>query len=199
MSSTAANIVRRGLLLKSVQNLLKPKNSVSISEIKADLRKNYPAYYWDKAFVNRCMDEFVKLGVYKYTNVTETYYDPKKPIEKATAAPKTTPAKSPKKAKVAKSAKKDKWATSARISKSRALAKIQNSKGHFFSVQFTKKGDGTMRTMNCQYLPGQTVILGIVKVKEASLVRSKDANPVRSFDMNTLKKVSIGGQVYNVR
>lgn len=203
MSNTTTDIIRKGLILKTAQTLLKPNNAVTTLEIKTDLRKNHPGYYWDQAFVSQCMNEYSIKGIFNYNDngTYRTYFDPARPCANTTptAAPQTIPAKSPKKAKAAKSAKKDKWATSAKISKSKALAMMQNNKGHFFSVQFTKKGDGTLRTMNCQYLPGQTVNLGVVKVKEACLVRSKDANPVRSFDMSTLKKVSIGGQVYSVR
>lgn len=206
LTSQNVDTVRKGHVLRTAQRLLQPNNSVTTLEIKTALRKEQPGFYWDRDFISTTMDEFAQLGVFKYTfnGTFRTYFDPVRPMQtkavKTQPAPAATPApKKAKASKAAKTAKIDKWSTSSRISKSKALNMMQNNKGHFFSVQFQKKGDGTLRVMNCQYLPGQSVTLGVVKVKEAALVRAKDPNPIRSFDLNTVKKISIAGKVYNVK
>lgn len=187
----------RGMALNTVLELLEKDNNITAHRLKDILAERYPKSNWESIFVNTWLIEFCLKGVLSYKICKDSllyiYYNPKKECSYKTKVDK--PSKPTKSTKT----KKDKWSTSARISKTKALGMMMNNKGRFFSVQFVKKADKTLRTMNCQYLPGQVVSLGVVKVKEACLVRSKDPNPIRSFDLHTVKKVSIGGKVYNVK
>jgi hypothetical protein len=187
----------KGIVLNTVLELLEKDNKITALQLKDILAEKYPKSNWESIFVSEWLIEFVLKGVISYKicldPLCRIYYNPTKECSYKPNVDK--PSKTTKSTKT----KKDKWSTSARISKTKALGMMMNNKGRFFSVQFVKKADKTLRTMNCQYLPGQVVNLGVVKVKEACLVRSKDPNPIRSFDLHTLKKVSIGGQVYNVK
>lgn len=189
---TNVNVIRKGLVFKTAQDLLLPNNKTTTLEIKTQLRLTNPEYYWDQSFVSTCMDEFSATGVFNYVNMGSyrTYSDPKKSVKNPTKNVTT------KTVTVKVSVKPSK---TSKVSKTKALDLMQNSKGKFFTVTFNKKGDGTVRTLNCQYMAGQKITGNIIKVKEASLLLKKDPNPMRSFDLNTLKKLSISGQVYNIK
>jgi hypothetical protein len=85
------------------------------------------------------------------------------------------------------------------ISKKKALDLIQNNKGRFFTATFVKKTDGSVRVMNAQYLPGQTISGDTVKVKDAALCRSNPGNCIRSFDLSTVHQIKIGGNLYKIK
>jgi len=197
-------LAKRGLVFRTLVNVLTKNNATSVPQIKEELRKTHGEYFWNETFVRTVMNDYVTTSVLK-VNPNNVYYMAKWPIGKIktevpTPAPLTVAAKTPVSNKKApKAPVKDKWVTNLSISKSKALSMMQNNKGRFFSVQFTKKSDKTLRTMNCQYLSGQTINLGIVKVKEAALLIAKDPNPVRSFDIHTVKRVSIAGNVYKIK
>ena len=186
--------LRQAIVFNLVKELLEVEDYVSIDLLKNKLRESFGGYYWNTEFIKNCMTYFCKAGVYKYAN--NDHYCLPGFSGKATPAPVSKPATTP---ATTKKTKDDKWTIKSTVSKSKALWMMENNKGRFFSVQFVKKGDKSLRTMNCQYLPGQKVTMGIVKVKEACLVRSKDPNPIRSFDLNTVKKVSIAGCVYGIK
>ena len=206
MNTTQVDKVKNGLILATAQRLLKANNSVTTLEIKAELLKTEPGYYWTQTFISICMDGFNTSGVFSYTanGTFRTYFDPTKVVAKTPAKAVTkvttkTPSKPTAKATPAKVATPSKWTATQSITRTKAVDMMKNNKGHFFSVQFTKKTDNSLRTMNCQWLPGQTISAGLIKVKEAALVRAKDPNPVRSFDIKTVNAISIAGNVYNVK
>lgn len=195
-NNTTIDATRVGLVLAAAQKLLGANNTVTTLEIKTELRKTHSQFYWTQDVVSKCMDDFSSQGAFSYTDngTFRTYSDPTKKPAARVAKPKPTKAAAK---SVAKSTRK--WAATKSMSRSKAEKRMCNNKGHFFTVVFTKLTDGTERTMNCQYLPGQTTGTGYIKVKEASLVRAKDPNPIRQFDLSTVKFLSIGGETYKIR
>ncbi len=76
------------------------------------------------------------------------------------------------------------------ISKSKALDMMKNSKGKFFTVEFIKKEDGSLRKMNCQFVSLSP--LGYVLVKEASKLKTK-VNANRNVNLQTLQSITMNG------
>lgn len=189
-NSTVTDNIRKGLVLKTAQRLLKPNNTVTTLEIKNDLRLSNKAIKWNQDFISEAMDSFSGMGIFNYVSngTYRTYSDPTRPVTKAiVSVPAKVVTKTPTRSRKGGISTKD------------ALKLMQESKGRFFTVTFDKKSTGSERILNCQYISGQKITGNLVKVKEASLLLKKDPNPVRSFDLNTLKKVSISGKVFNVK
>jgi hypothetical protein len=201
MATTNTTSTVKALVLGCAQSLMRANNTCTTLEIKLELRKTQPAYYWTQQIVSNIMDEFATAKVFTYSDngTFRTYSDPSRPVTKVTKATKAS--KSTKTAtKVAKSSSPaKKFTATGTISKTAALKLIRNNKGHFFTVVFTKKEDGSTRTMNCQYLSGQTVDKDYVKVREASLIRSNNPNPIRQFATSNMKMLSIAGTCYKVK
>jgi ribosomal protein S17 len=220
------NQLMKDAALAVANKLLKANNTVTTLEIKVELRKTDPEFFWDQATVSNLMDEFAQEGKFTYTdNGTYRIYSsplgsvaasqtavgivnpPTNTTSTGTATVITVPggvtgSKGTSGYSKPKTSKKT-------ITRSKALDLVQNSKGHFFKVIFTKTKDGSERTMNCQYVKGQTVSpLGVVKVKETSLQKklkqTGDINTIpsksviRSFNINNLKVLGIGGKLYKV-
>lgn len=204
--------------------LLKANNTVTTLEVKVELRKTDPEFFWDQPTVSKLMDEFAQEGKFTYTD-NGTYRIYSSPLGSVSASqtavgiinPPTTTASTGTAVIIpgnptgsAGTSGKTAPSKPKTISRTKALDLIQNSKGHFFKVVFTKKKDGKERTMNAQYVKGQgTSALGLVKVKESSLMKklkqTGDINTIpsksviRSFNINNLKSLGIGGQLYKVR
>lgn len=86
-----------------------------------------------------------------------------------------------------------------RISRTAALKMIQGNKGRFFTAVFTKK-DGTLRTINAQYLPDQdNSALGYVKVRDQALIKKQPNDCTRQINLQTLSQIKIGGTLYKVK
>lgn len=179
----------------TADRLLKANNTVTTLEIKVELRKTDPEFYWSQVIVSKIMDDLAQAGTYVYTdNGSYRIYSSLMVQAPSVASGIAT-------APVTKTAKPKVKATvvpPARISRKNALYLMQNSKGHFFTAVFTKQ-DGTERTINCQYLKDQAnADLGYVKVKETGKLKTGD-NPIRQINLQTLKALSIGGNHYKVR
>jgi hypothetical protein len=202
----------------TADNLLTANNTVTTLEIKNQLRKTQPNFYWSQATVSALMDELQKEGVYTYTdNGTFRVYSAltKVPVKitKAYSATVIAPVKTTRgltkgsakalaagaKAAATRAANKGKTlAPGARISRSKALELMKNNKGHFFTAVFTKV-DGTERTINAQYLKDQgTSGLGYVKVREASKLKAGTTDNIRQINMQTLKRLKIQKKEYVV-
>lgn len=186
------------LVLNCAQKLMMPNNSCSTLEIKMELRRTHPIYYWTQQIVSDIMNDLSKSGTFKYKDngTFRTYFTENKntSVGKST---KTVVKKSTVSTKaVTKSPTKSYDST---ISKKKALELIRNNKGRFFTVVFTKKEDGSTRTMNCQYLTNQKISNEFIKVKEMSLVIKKDNNPIRQFATSTLKSLNIGKVNYKIK
>lgn len=200
-------------VLNTAKKLLKAQNKVTTLEIKAEVIKTYPQYFWTQAYVSAIMDDAHKAGMFTYYDTTtggnthRVYSDPTvKPVKtKKTMKTKTAP-------KVVAKRPVSKVATKT-ISKSKALELMETNKGHFFTATFiAKKGE---RTINCQYLKDQTYSkLGYVKVKEAAKAKaykeaamkakaSKKAaikeDSIRQINLQTLRALKIAGNSYKVK
>jgi hypothetical protein len=201
MANTNTTSTVKALVLGCAQSLMRANNTCTTLEIKLELRKTQPAYFWTQQIVSNIMDEFATAKVFTYSDngTFRTYSDPSRPVTKVaktTRASKTTKIAT----KVAKSSSPaKKFTATGTLSRTAALKLIRNNKGHFFTVVFTKKEDGSTRTMNCQYLSGQTVDKNYVKVREASLIRTNDPNPIRQFATSNMKMLSIAGNCYKVK
>lgn len=55
-------------VLKVAQDLAKAKNTVTTLEIKVELRRDYPYYFWDQKVVSLYMDQLAGDGVFTYTD-----------------------------------------------------------------------------------------------------------------------------------
>lgn len=193
------NQLMKDALKAQVDKLLKANNTVTTLEVKVELRKTDPEFYWDQATVSRMMDELAQDGTLTYTdNGTYRTYSavnstlPSQTTVGVSGHGVTTPTtvKTPQKITKTVGVKK--------ISRTKALDLLKNSKGHFFTAVFVKK-DNTDRTINAQYIKDQTPsVLGLVKVRETSKLKANE-NPIRQININTLKSLSIGGEIYKIR
>lgn len=55
-------------VLGTAKDLLKANNTVTTLEIKGQLRKDYPYYYWDQSTVSKYMNGFAGDGIFSYTD-----------------------------------------------------------------------------------------------------------------------------------
>lgn len=86
-----------------------------------------------------------------------------------------------------------------KISRTKALDLMKNNKGHFFTVQFIKQ-DGSLRTLNGQYVKGQNPSpLGFILVKEAKLMKSNAKEQIRNVNIQTLRSLKISGNSYSIK
>lgn len=194
MANPNTDAVRKGLVLACAQTLLSPNNTVTTLEIKTELRKTQPQYYWTQDVVSKIMDEFSQNKVFTYTDngTFRTYSDPSRSMpapKKARASRKTAVTKTAK-----NSSPKQKYAST--ITRAQALKMMANNKGHFFTATFVKT-DGTTRVMNCQYLAGQTPDKTSVKVRESCLLKAGDA-AIRQITLDRLKELKIAGSTHKV-
>lgn len=169
--------------------LLTANNTVTTLEIKVELRKTDPEFYWDQATVSKYMDELSQAGDYTFAdNGTYRVYSSTK-----IPAPKPTTGVKIRKQRVSTPS------TTLRITRKKALDLMKANKGHFFTAVFTKK-DGTLRSINCQYLKDQTNSdLGYVKVKEAIKMKLDPNDCTRQINLQTLTSLKIAGQTYKVK
>lgn len=191
------------LVFTVAEDLLKATNKLTTLELKLELRKLHPQFYWTQQVVSTKMDKLANLGVFTYKdNGTYRIYSspavrkvrmPKKAVcPKPTATMTGKTMVTPGKTMVVK-------ATQGFISREKALSLMENNKGHFFTAVFSK-ADGTLRTMNCQYLKGQVPSkLGYLKVNEVSRLKAKESDTIRQINMQTLKELSIAGGTYKIK
>lgn len=166
------------LVYGMAKELLKANNTVTTLEIKTALRKISPTLNWKQQEVSDAMNNLSKQGLFTYTdNSVYRTYSAVKQQNKTTKTMATTTNKK------------------GSISRTAAIDMIRNSKGHFFTVTFTKK-DGSLRTMNCQYskdVPQRQSHLGYVTVMEVSEKAPKNVNT------QTLSALKIGGKNYSIK
>ena len=55
-------------VLGTAKDLLRANNTVTTLEIKGQLRKDYPYYYWDQSTVSKYMNGFAGDGIFSYTD-----------------------------------------------------------------------------------------------------------------------------------
>lgn len=227
------NQTMKNAVLATAKDLLKANNTVTTLEVKVELRKAFPHFRWKQHTdvstgvpgVSELMAELAVDGEFSFSdNGTYRIYSlvgagvlgTQSSSQTAAGITGANPISTTTSTAIAKvinvTAKKaKKTPTKAKsISKAKALDLIQNSKGHFFKAVFIKKKDGKERTLNGQYVKGQTVSpLGLVRVKESSLMKklkkTGDINTIpsksviRSFNINNLKTLGIAGQNYKIR
>ena len=58
----------KNAVLGTAKDLLKANNTVTTLEIKQQLRKDYPYFYWDQSTVSKFMDGFAGDGIFSYTD-----------------------------------------------------------------------------------------------------------------------------------
>jgi len=173
VTSTVEN-VKKGIVLTTLNNLLKTKNTLTAKEIKDACCNVAEHYYWTKDFINTCLKEFAEKKIH---NMEQWLDDPNC---------------------WSLFSKKDSKVMNKVITPKEALEMICNSKGHFFSVMFKKKTDKTTRNINCQYVVGQKRSGNIIKVKESGLLK-KGLNPIRSFDYTTIQELRMNKTTYSVK
>jgi hypothetical protein len=203
-------------VINTAKRLLKSQNKVTTLEIKAEVIKTHPTYFWTQNCVSAIMDDAFKAGMFTYYDTTtggnqhRVYSDPGVKVRNVKIKPQmTTTTKTkvaPKKAakKTAKKAVKAivktvfKAPATKTIGRTKALELMENNRGHFFTATFiSKKGE---RTINCQYLKDQTYSkLGYVKVKEAIKAKMASGDAIRQINLQTLKSLKIAGNVYKVK
>jgi len=190
---------------KTVKQLLVANNTVTTLELKNQLRKDYPLYFWTQSIVSGIVQDFVdngKLTIVDDNGTYRTYADPTQPARKSTVVVGKSNTASTKATTVTVTAKKvpsTPTAKGKKISRQDAYDLIVNNKGRFFTGVFTKK-DGTTRVMNGQYVSGQTPSkLGYVKIKDASLMKKDPTNCIRNMNLQTLEQLKIAGNQYIIK
>jgi hypothetical protein len=175
------------MVLRVVNELLEPNNTITTLEIKNKLREEYPDFHWTQSKISSIMIEFSDEGRFTYEDngTFRTYSDPKK-VNNMTKNTNVKP--------VQQTASK-----TASISRHKATDLIKSAGGSFFTVTFLdKKGDE--RTINGQYLKDQQEdSLGYIKVKELAKAKYTPNDCIRSVNLQTIKKLKINGQVYKVK
>lgn len=177
-----AKQLKRTAVIETARRLLTANNTVTTLEMKAELRIQYPDFYWSQADVSQWMDSLASENKYSYTS-TGNYR-----IYSFYKAPntKTTNTKT-------KTVKTSKNVSGNVINRAKALDMIKNNKGHYFTATWTKT-DGTVRTLNCQYSKDlNKVASNFIKVKSGTLA------DVKSINLNTLSELKIAGAVYTVK
>lgn len=204
-SMTAASKASQDKLLEAMVydtaiDLLAANNTVTTLEIKVQLRKDCPTYYWQQNTkngvigVSEHMDSLTSQGFFKFkdTGTYRVYSEKKSVLAKIQTAvakviPKASRSVAPKK-------------SSNIITPSQAVKYIAGSGGRFFTVEFIKKGDGTPRKMNCSLIAGQTLSVNAsVKVKETTKAKYDPNDSIRQFDPKTLTSIKILGNTYKVK
>lgn len=167
------------LIKSAADDLLKANNTVTTLEIKGELRKNYPEFYWVQRDISVIMDNFYANGYYDYfdTGTYRIYSKPTPTTSKSTTSTTTTNV-------VLKQSKSNQ---KVKISKTKALELIQNSNGKFFGVTFTKK-DGTVRKMTCKLKgEGNPNSLGYLPVVDVNEQASRQVNLQTLFELRINK------------
>lgn len=200
-TQTMVNQLMKAALLVVANDLLKANNTVTTLEIKTELRKRNPEFYWDQATVSKMMDELAQANTYIYTDngVYRIYsQSANQTAPYIPVAQTVTPTTAKISAKVRATRTKVTSAGS-KITRKQALELMKNNKGHFFTATFVKK-DGSTRVMNCQYLKDQSNSdLGYVKVKEAAKMKTSPSDCTRQINLQTLQSLTIGGQVHKIK
>jgi hypothetical protein len=166
--------------------MLKPSNKVTTLELKLQLRKDYPSFYWKQETVSQIMNSLSNENVFNFTdNGTFRTYSLVKSVKSA----------------VTSIMKKviQRVGNPSRITRKTAKLLIENSKGQFFTATFVKK-DQQERTMNAQCIKGQKVnIDGLIKVTDVVKKRSTPNDCIRNLNINTLKRLKIGQKIYSIK
>lgn len=175
MNNTEKAIYKMALVL------LAANNTVTTLEIKNALRKANLGSWYQKD-ISDVMDKLAQAGTFSYTDngTYRTYSNTNTMTTNTTSSTTTKATKTPTTTKTSK------------ISRTKAIDLIENSKGHFFTVTFTKK-DNTERTMNAQYSKKQAQNqskLGYITLKDMTKKSPRNVNT------QTLKALSIGGKNY---
>lgn len=183
--------VTKNDVLNTANSLLKANNTVTNLEIKVELRKNHSVTQKE---VSDFMIELTKDGHFTYNdNGTYRIYSNIKQNNKVMTQPRQANGRFA-------SLTSTPSTKANRISRLKALELMQNSKGHFFTVEFIKKKDNTLRKLNGQYVKDQKLSnLGYVLVKESSKLKAKDKEPIRNVNLQTLQTLKIGGVLYTVK
>lgn len=207
------NQLMKDAALAQAEKLAKANNTVTTLELKVELRKTDPEFFWSQDTVSKLMSEFEQEGKFTYTdNGTFRTYSLAGQVVTAPATSTSpvltlTTATTPTVISVTSGKK-----TTKKISRTKAIDLLASTKGHFFKAVFTKQKDGKERTINCQLVKDKngsvTSTLGIVRVKEASLMKklkkTGDINTIpsksviRSFNINNLKSLGIKGETYKI-
>ena len=204
-------------VINTARKLCMAQNQVTTLEIKAEVIKSHPQYFWTQNFVSATMDTLYQRGDFVYTDINiinpkhkgeiyRVYSYPSSVILKSKTVKKTATKTAKATTNSATVVKAPKTKT---IGRQKALELMQNNKGHFFTVIFVDKSSKD-RTMNCQYLKDQKVsTLGYVKVKEAIKAKIAKNTPVkkntpkvstiRTINLQTLKQLRIAGNSYKIK
>jgi Asp-tRNA(Asn)/Glu-tRNA(Gln) amidotransferase C subunit len=175
-------------VMNTANQLCVANNTATTLEIKNKLRKDFPNKSCTQQFVSDTMRTYANNGLFTFTD--NGSYRTYSRIWSGTTSNKSITLTNNKTVKPM---------TSKRISRSSALNMIENSKGQFFTVEFTKQ-DGTLRKLNGQYVKDQKKSnLGYVLVKESGKLKKGEKNPIRNVNIQTLKSLSIHSETYKIR
>lgn len=191
---TSMKLMKKAVL-DTASKLAKANNTVTTLELKLELRKTHPFFHWIQNTrngligVSEFMEQLAQEGRFTYTD-TVTSGNTHRVYSLATTPVTVTIPK-----RVVKTKRTTSKNTMKSTNRNKALDMIRGNKGHFFTVIFTKLTDGTVRTMNCQYLSDSG---GYVKVRESNKLKN-GTNPIRQFDIETVKQLRIAGQDLKIR
>lgn len=177
-------------VLYAANQLCIANNTVTTLEIKNFLRKKFPNKRCTQDFVSKTMIDYANEGRFTFNdNGTYRVYSSK--------LSGTVQAGSAITVSNSQTSKTNKNMNTKRISRTTAINLMRNSKGQFFTVEFQKQ-DGTLRTLNGQYMKDQKLNSSYVLVKESGKLKT-GSNPIRNVNPDTLKVLKIGGETYRIR
>ena len=186
-------------VLSTAKVLLVANNTITTLEIKLQLRKDYPYFYWTQDTVSNFVNDLVsegKLTIVDDNGTYRTYADPTQPARVSNVT--STGSKTVTTKKVA-STPTVKLPKGKKITAQKAVEMMKNNKGRFFTVIFTKK-DNTTRTLNGQWVKDQKPNAnGYVLVKDAAKMKKTPNDCIRNVNLQTLHAISINGNTYRVK
>jgi hypothetical protein len=189
-------------VLTTAKALLVANNTITTLEIKLQLIKDFPYFYWKQVTVSELVDELVtegKLTVVDDNGTYRTYADPTQPARTGNIATGNSTGKVTVTTKKVASTPTIKAPKGKTISATKAVELMKNNKGRFFTVTFTKK-DQSQRTLNGQWVKDQkTNAKGYVLVKDAAKMKKTPTDCIRNVNLQTLHSISINGSTYRVQ
>lgn len=182
---TMVKTVKQGCMSASVLKMLQDSVTVTVAEVKTQLKGNYPDFAWTRAEISTFMNDMHLKGalILEDNGSFRGYTGETKKVNSVKKDPK---------------GKKLPKIKMTNISKAKAWDLMIGNHGRFFTAEFVKKNKD-VRVMNCLCLQKQDSKLGYVQVKEASLMRSDPDKAIRQINMQTLKSLKIGGIAYKIK
>lgn len=168
------------LIKKAATDLIQANQMTTTLEIKEELIRTEPTYYWKQSFISSVMAELADNGVFDFTdNGTFRIYE----LPNSTSSMITKSSSTYRKIPLSQR-------NVVKVSLTDLAKLVEDNAGKFVGLVHTKKTTGQKNTMNCQVLKGLTP-LGAIQVKEQG--------QLKTIYPTDLLEVRLGGTVYQLK